>query len=248
MALLDSTKDEGLVSMSFLDHLEELRWRLVKSILAVFVFAIVVFFFINPIIRFLIHPAISLSEPLKLQVLKVQSMFVIQIMVAVAAGLILAIPVLVYQMWQFIGPGLKQNEKKYAIPVILATFLNFLLGAAFAYYLVLPVALQFLLGINFPAEVVPNVALDQYISFAMMLMMGMGTVFELPVLALILTRFRLINYRMLRRVQRYAIVIIFIISAFLTPPDPFSQILMAMPILALYEISVWISKFAEPKD
>jgi sec-independent protein translocase protein TatC len=234
------------LTMGFLDHLEELRWRLVKAILAIFIFAIAAFFFINPVIRFLIEPAVSLSEPLKLQVLKVQGMFVIQIMVSIAVGFILAIPVWVWQLWQFIGPGLKPEEQKYAIPVILVTFLNFLLGTAFAYFLVLPVALEFLLGINFPEDIVPNVALDQYINFVVLLMLGMGTIFELPVLTFILTRFRLISYRLMIKIRRYAVVAIFIIAAFLTPPDPFSQIMMAVPVIFLYELSVWISKWAEP--
>ncbi|MCK5519771.1 MAG: twin-arginine translocase subunit TatC [Candidatus Marinimicrobia bacterium] len=248
--LLKSAKevDNSETNMGFLDHLEELRWRLFKAMFSVFIFAIVAFFFVNPIIRFLIDPAIQLDNPLKLQVLRVQGMFIIQILTAVAAGLVVAIPIMVYQMWKFISPGLRTNERKYTIPIILVTFVNFLLGASFAYYLVLPVALRFLLGINFPEEVVPNVALDQYIMFVIYLIMGMGFVFEMPVITFILTKFRILTAPFLRRVQKFAVVVIFILAAFFTPPDPISQLLMAFPLLILYEISIWVARIAKPKD
>ncbi len=241
-------KDDTEANMGFLEHLEELRWRIFKGLLSVFIFSIAAFFFVNPIIRFLIHPAITLDNPLKLQVLRVQGMFIIQILTAVAAGITLSIPVIVYQLWKFIAPGLRSSEKKYTSPVILITFINFLAGAAFAYYMVLPVALTFLLGINFPDEVVPNVAIDQYITFVIYLLLGMGIVFEMPVITFILTKFRILSAGLLIRIRKFSIVVIFLLAALFTPPDPVSQLLMAFPLLILYEISIWVAKLAAPKD
>ena len=148
-------------SMPFLDHLEELRWRLVKSLGSVLVGAVITFFFIDQVIEFLIVPTRDLDAPMDLQVLKVQGMFMIKWGIAIIGGVVLAIPVLTYQLWKFIAPGLYLNEKKYVAPLIFFTYLSFLIGLIFAYTVLIPFSLNFFTSVgmsgiqnNFPSIII----------------------------------------------------------------------------------------------
>ena len=227
-------------SMPFLDHLEELRWRLIKSILSILIGAVVSFYFIDIIIEFLIKPTEGLKNAMDLQVLKVQGMFMIKWGIALLGGVVVSVPVLTYQLWKFIAPGLYIDEKKYIIPLILFTFLSFISGLVFAYMIVIPFSLSFFTSVGLEG-IENNFSINYYFNFITWLMLGSGLIFELPVVVFILSIIGLLTPAFMRHYRRYAIVLILVISAFITPPDPVSLVLMSIPLLLLYEISIGVS-------
>lgn len=227
-------------SMPFLDHLEELRWRLVKSLMSIIVGAIITFFFIDSLIDFLIKPTQNLKFPMDLQVLKVQGMFMIKWGIALIGGIVLAMPVLTFQIWQFISPGLYMKERRYVAPLIIFTYLSFLIGLTFAYTVIIPFSLDFFTSVGIE-EIENNFSINYYFNFITWLMMGSGIIFELPVLVFILSVFGLLTPAFMTHYRRHALVVILVISAFITPPDPVSLILMSIPLMLLYEISIGVS-------
>ena len=160
-------------SMHFLDHLEELRWRLVKSLGSVLLGAVITFFFIDQLIAFLIRPTQDLASPMDLQVLKVQGMFMIKWGIAMIGGIVLSIPVLTYQLWKFIAPGLYLNEKKYAAPLIIFTYISFLIGLIFAYTVIIPFSLDFFTSVGM-SGIQNNFSINYYFNFITWLMIGSG--------------------------------------------------------------------------
>lgn len=230
------SKDE----MAFLDHLEELRWRIIKSAISVVILTIAVFYFSDPIMQFLLEPALHTQAPVNLQVLKVQAIFIIKLEIALIVGIVLSIPVILYQLWAFVAPGLHQNERRFIWPVIVGSMFSFIAGAAFAFYLIIPFALEFFLGLA-PSTVENNIAVDFYFGFLLRMLIVFGIVFQLPVVSVILSRLGLITPQFLRKYRRHAIVIFFIAAAILTPPDPTTQIMLAVPMILLYELTIGLS-------
>ena len=226
--------------MHFLDHLEELRWRLLKSLISVLIGSVVTFYFIDIIIEFLIKPTQNLANPMDLQVLKVQGMFMIKWGIALIGGFVLAIPVLTYQLWKFISPGLYLNERKYVGPLIFFTYLSFLVGLFFSYTVIIPFSLEFFTSIGVD-QIENNFSINYYFNFVTWLMIGSGLIFELPVLVFILSIIGLLTPAFMIHYRRHSIVIILILSAFITPPDPVSLVLMFIPLWLLYEISIGVS-------
>ncbi len=226
--------------MHFLDHLEELRWRLLKSLISVLIGSVVTFYFIDIIIEFLIKPTQSLTNPMDLQVLKVQGMFMIKWGIALIGGFVLAIPVLTYQLWKFISPGLYLNERKYVGPLIFFTYLSFLVGLVFSYTVIIPFSLEFFTSVGVD-QIENNFSINYYFNFVTWLMIGSGLIFELPVLVFILSVIGLLTPSFMSHYRRHSIVIILILSAFITPPDPVSLVLMFIPLWLLYEISIGVS-------
>ena len=233
-------KESDFKEMPFLDHLEELRWRILKCLGSVFLFTIVAFPFTGVLLNLLTLPNDHLQKPAKLIFLKPAGMLMVRMEVALAVGIIVSLPVLFYQFWQFVGPGLLPKEKKYFLPAIFFTTICFLLGTAFAYFILIPVVLPFLFSMG-TETIEPNINITEYMSFVLRLIIIGGMVFELPVLTFFLSRIGLVSPKFLKKYRRYAIVLVFIFSAIVTPPDPMSQLLMAFPLLFLYEISIWIS-------
>lgn len=232
--------------MPFLDHLEELRWRLLKSVISVFVMMVVCFFFSDYILEVLLYPGKNIDPPVPLQVLKVQTVFIIKLEIALFAGIILSLPVIFYQLWQFLAPGLLKKERKLLPIIVFFSVLCFLIGGAFAYFIIIPYALQFFLSLA-PMEIENNIALDFYIGFLLRLIIVFGVVFELPMLSLILSKFGILTPQFMRKYRKYAIVGAFILGAILTPPDPTTQMFLAIPIILLYELSIFISYFVSSK-
>ena len=226
--------------MHFLDHLEELRWRLLKSLISVLIGSVVTFYFIDVIIEFLIKPTQSLTNPMDLQVLKVQGMFMIKWGIALIGGFVLAIPVLTYQLWKFISPGLYLNERKYVGPLIFFTYLSFLIGLVFSYTVIIPFSLEFFTSVGID-QIDNNFSINYYFNFVTWLMIGSGLIFELPVLVFILSIIGLLTPAFMSHYRRHSIVVILILSAFITPPDPVSLVLMFIPLWLLYEISIGVS-------
>jgi len=226
--------------MSFLSHLEELRWRIFKSLISIIVGAIVSFVFIDDIIKFLIQPSKNLTSPMELQVLKVQGMFMIKWGMALVGGVVLAVPVLTFQLWKFIVPGLHVKERKFALPLIFFSYISFLIGLAFAYYVIIPFSLTFFTSIGI-SDVQNNYSINYYFNFITWLMLGSGLIFELPILVFLLSLTGLLTPPFMRHYRRHAIVVIIILSAFITPPDPISLVIMSVPLFFLYEISIGVS-------
>ena len=227
-------------SMPFLDHLEELRWRLVKSLGSILLGAAITFFFIDALIDLLIRPTQNLSTSMDLQVVKVQGMFMIKWGIALIGGLVLAIPVLTFQLWKFNAPGLYLNEKKYAAPLIIFTYLSFLIGLIFAYTVMIPFSLEFFTSVGMTG-IDNNFSINYYFNFITWLMIGSGFIFELPVLVFILSVIGLLTPAFMSHYRRHSAVVILVLSAFITPPDPVSLVLMSIPLLGLYELSIGVS-------
>ncbi|MDP6089739.1 MAG: twin-arginine translocase subunit TatC [Candidatus Marinimicrobia bacterium] len=226
--------------MGFLDHLEELRWRIIKGLLAIIVGSAVSFGFIDQILEILLKPTTATSYRIALQVLSVQGMFLIKWFIAFISGFVLAMPVVVYQIWKFVTPGLKINEKRYALPVVLFACISFITGVSFGYLVLIPFSLEFFSGMG-AGLVENNFSITYYFSFLIWLLLGAGLVFQLPVLSLFLSAIGVLTPPFMRHYRRHAIVTILILSSFITPPDPVSMLMMAVPLVVLYEISIGVS-------
>ncbi|GAB6076412.1 twin-arginine translocase subunit TatC [Desulfurobacterium crinifex] len=222
------------------EHIEELRQRIFKSVIALVVGFLIAWPFKKDILLFLEKP---LPEDLrgKLIFLSPPEAFFTALKVSFFAGILIALPFVLYQAWKFIEPGLYEHEKKFILPFIFFSLLFFFGGAFFAYFVILPFGLKFLLG--FMGDLLtPQITVGSYISFVIQMILAFGFVFLLPVVVWLLSKLGVINYRMLENNRKYAILVIFVIAAVLTPPDIFSQVMMALPLLGLYELSIWIAK------
>ena len=226
--------------MPFLEHLEEFRNRIIKAIIGVIIGAVICLIFSKQLLNVLLWPTTRVDMPIDIQVLKVQGMFIVTLEIAFFGGILVSLPFLLYQTWMFIAPGLYRNEKRYVPRVITSATLLFLTGVAFAYFLIFPFALEFFLGLA-PETVQTNIAIDFYISFIIRLLVIFGVVFQLPIMSYFLSKMGIITPVFMRKHRRHSIVIIFVMAALFTPPDPFTQVMLAIPLILLYEISIYIS-------
>ncbi|MBI4806367.1 MAG: twin-arginine translocase subunit TatC [Desulfovibrio sp.] len=230
--------------MSLLEHLEELRSRLTRAILAALVGFGISFAFAERILEILLHPLKTVLPPKsELITTALTEGFFISMKAAFVAGIFLVSPYIFYQIWSFIAPGLYENERKLAIPVAFFTALCFVSGACFGYFVVFPYGFTFLA--NYAADVVTLMPkLSEYYSFCMGLLFAFGIIFEMPVFIFFLARLGVVDHIWLRKKRRWAIVVFFIVAAILTPtPDAVNQILMAAPMVVLYEVSIWVAYF-----
>lgn len=242
-------------AMPLLDHLAELRTRLLYSVLAFIAAFVGCFYFADPIFNFLVEPLAQLwSEQTDRRLIftALHERFFTNIKVAFFAAAFVSFPIVANQIWLFVAPGLYKNEKRAFLPFLLATPILFFAGGATVYYLVMPIAWEFFAGFEQLAspgqlaiELEPKV--NEYLSLTMQLIFGFGIAFELPVVLLLLVKAGLVSARQLAEKRRYAIVLAFVAAAILTPPDPISQIGLAVPIIILFEISVAIAKLIEKK-
>tara|TARA_B100000029_G_scaffold454242_1_gene480624 strand:- start:535 stop:1335 length:801 start_codon:yes stop_codon:yes gene_type:complete len=241
--------------MPLVDHLIELRRRLFHSLIALLVTFLICFYFANPIFDFLVEPLAALwegEEERRLIYTALHEKFFTNIKVAFFAALFFSFPLIAAQVWMFVAPGLYKNEKGAFLPFLIATPILFLMGASMVYYIVMPVAWQFFASFQqfgaegaLPIELVPKVG--EYLSLVMRLIFAFGLSFELPVLITLLARVGLATSDGLKTKRRYAIVLAFVAAAILTPPDPLSQIGLAVPIILLYEISIICVRMVEKK-
>jgi sec-independent protein translocase protein TatC len=220
--------------MSFLEHLEELRRRIFKMLAAVVVIAVGAYYYSDKLIDYFTKPlpVVYFMAPTEA--------IMVRIKISMIVGVLVGIPVILYQLWMFVGPGLLKREIKIVAPIVLSATIFFLGGASFCFFLVLPYAMKFLLSYG-TANMQPLISIDSYMSFAGMLILAFGLIFELPVVSFILGRVGIVTSRMLSRWRRYAIIIILIAAAILTPtPDMINQLLLAGPLYILYEISILV--------
>jgi sec-independent protein translocase protein TatC len=233
--------------MPLLDHLIELRSRLLWSFLALAIAFGISLYFARPIFGFLVQPLLA-SGQTKLIYTAIFEAFFVEIKVAFFAATFFSFPVFATQLWRFVAPGLYSKEKRAFLPFLLATPVLFIIGASMAYFMAIPVALEYLLGFGGSVGGVEQQALpgvDNYLNFVMKFIFGFGISFLLPVLLMLLERAGIVTLEQLKNARRYAIVGAFAIAAVLTPPDVVSQLLLAIPLCILYElalIAIWFTR------
>lgn len=229
-----SEEQASFLAMPFLDHLEELRKRLLKSLLAVIITTGIALYFSKDIMHWFITPL----GDIKLNVTEVMGSFMAYFKLGLVVGIIGAIPIIFYQLWAFVAPGLYPKEKRMVFPFVSSATILFFAGASFCYVWVLPWSLQFLIGLS--GELfTPIITINSYITFAGLMILAFGLCFEMPVLAYALGKIGLLSSAFLVRGRKIAIVAILIVAAILTPtPDIFTQLLLAVPMYLLYEVSI----------
>lgn len=242
----DEILDNGEDEMTFLEHLEELRWRILYSLIGIVIGTIVAWIFIDILIEnILLLPA--RKAEMNLQNLRPFGQLFLYLQVAFIAGFVLSIPNFFYQAWKFIAPALKESERKYIVWIVVFSTVCFLSGVVFAYYIMLPLTLKF--AAQFGTEqIVNNFAITEYFSIIISVMLGAALVFELPMLSFFLSKLGILTPDIMRKFRRHSIVVIMILAALLTPgADPVAQILLAIPLVLLYEISIFVSKIFSKK-
>ena len=231
----------------FLSHLEELRKRLVVCAIGVGVGFGIAYIFSERLFQLLVAPLKAvLPEGDQLIFTNLPEMFFAYLKVAFIAGILAAAPLIFYELWMFIAPGLYQKEKKMAIPFVISSTILFVGGALFGYFVVFPFGFKFFIGFsNETVKALPSV--KQYFSFSMKLLFAFGAVFELPVIIFFLSKMGIVTPQFLRQKRKYAILLTFALGAILTPPDVITQCMMAGPLIVLYEIGILVSKVAYKK-
>ena len=229
-------------------HIADLQKRLIVISITLFVMFFVCFAFYEPILKWMLVPIEAvLPEGSKLVAIEVQETFFTAVKVAFFSAFLVSLPVIFWQMWLFLAPALYSNEKKIVVPFVLGATFMFLVGAVFSYYVVVPFGFEFL--VIFGSQVISVMpSIGAYVSFFIKIVFGFGIAFELPVITFFFAVIGVVNDQMMKDFFRYAIVLIFILSALLTPPDVVTQFLMAVPLTLLYVISIYIAKVFNPAE
>jgi len=251
--------------MSFLEHLEELRWHIIRSVLAIVIFAVVAFilkdlifgtiilrprtpeFWTNRMLASLGEIAGSEAlkinqEPLELISIKIAGQFMTHIWVSIIAGFIIASPLVFYEFWRFIKPALYEKEKKYAGGAVFFTSVLFFLGVLFGYYLIVPLSIHFLGTYNVSGDVTNQINLKSYIGSVISIVLASGVVFLIPIFSYFLSKVGILTPQFMKTYRKHSYVVMLLLSAIITPPDLFSQIMVCFPLVILYEIGIFISR------
>lgn len=256
---------ENKDQMSFLEHLEELRWHIVRSVLSILLFAVVAFVFSNIIFDYIIlapnspdfftnrilgelavflhTPALAINKTaFEIININMAGQFTTDIQISLISGIILAFPYVFFEIWRFISPALRDSERKYSGGAIFFTSLLFFMGILFGYYIIVPLSINFLGHYNVSDVVVNQINLKSYIASVTSISLASGIIFELPMVMFFLSKVGVVTPNLLRTYRKHAIVAIVFLAAVITPPDVFSQILVSLPLIVLYEFSIVISK------
>lgn len=253
--------------MSFLDHLEDLRWHLIRITIAILLCATVAFIFSKAIFKYIIFAPkqmdfptykwlckasefIGINDttfcatefPFIIQSREMSAQFSADIWTSIYAGFVIAFPYVIYQIWSFISPGLHPKERKYSRGFIFITSLLFFVGVLFGYYIVTPLSINFLANYSVSPEISNEFDISSYVALIRSSSLASGFVFELPIIIYFLTKVGLVTPQIMKKYRKFALVIVLILSAIITPPDLASQIIVAIPILILYQVSIYISK------
>ncbi|MFY0591642.1 twin-arginine translocase subunit TatC [Roseivirga sp.] len=267
---LDQISDSPEEEMGFLDHLEELRWHLVRAVASVLVFSVIAFFFKDFIFDVLIlgptesnfwtyrmlcelstvldTPALCL-EPFEMDIQNrnITGQFVWHIKSSLVVGLLIAFPYAFWEIWRFVKPGLRSNEKKASRGIVFVVTVLFLSGVVFGYFIVTPLSFNFLQNYMLSPKIDNNYDLSNIIGMVATLSLACGLMFQLPVVTYILSKAGIVTPKLMRSYRRHSFVVILVISAIITPPDVMSQVLIALPLTFLYEVSILVSKRIERK-
>jgi sec-independent protein translocase protein TatC len=231
---------------TFISHLIELRARLMRAIIAVIVVLLCLFPWAKDIYAALAAPLMrALPKGATMIATDVTGTFLVPLKVTLMAAFLVALPYVLWQVWAFVAPGLYQHEKRLALPVIVSSFVFFLIGMSFAYFLVFPIAFGFFASYA-PAGVTMMTDIDKYLSFVLVMFIAFGVTFEVPVIVIVLVRMRMVTLEKLRSIRPYVIVGAFVAGAIFTPPDVVSQLLLAVPMWLLYELGMLMARFVVP--
>ncbi|GIV39925.1 MAG: Sec-independent protein translocase protein TatC [Thermonema sp.] len=257
--------------MSFIDHLEELRWHLIRSLVAIAIFTVVAFtykdFFFGKIVlgptrldfwtyrklcelgQLLDSPALCFDKlNFTLQSRKMAGQFLMHLTSSFVIGLIIAFPYVFWELWRFVRPGLYENERQVTTGVVLVVSILFLSGALFGYYILTPISVQFLANYTLDPSIINEFDIISYVSTMLTLVLGCALLFQLPILIYFLAKAGIVSAQSMKVYRRHAIVVIFVVAAIITPADVFSQIIVALPLILLYEISIFIAGFVKKKE
>tara|TARA_Y100001970_G_C14152329_1_gene813445 strand:+ start:175 stop:942 length:768 start_codon:yes stop_codon:yes gene_type:complete len=247
--------DSNLKEMSLIDHITELRKRLLWSFLYIIIIFVICFYFADQLFAFLAAPLVDLLDTENGQgfiYTALQEAFFTELKIAFFFALFFSFPLVAIQIWKFIAPGLYSKEKKAFLPFLMATPILFFAGGSMVYFFIAPIAWNFFLSYqNLNESGVPirlEAKMGEYLALMMRFIFAFGLAFQLPVVLGLLAKANLVQHQTLRKFRKYAIVIAFLSAAFLTPPDPFSQISLALPIIILYEISIFIAKIIQKNN
>jgi len=266
---LDQLPDEK--EMSFLDHLEELRWHLIRSLIAIVMFTIAAFvakeFVVDVVILgpsrtdfwtyaklcqladILNTPALCIDTlPFELVSRKLSSQFMTHVTVSFVVGLIVGFPYLFWEIWRFIRPGLHPKERRASRGATFSVSLLFTLGVLFGYFIIAPISVRFFASYQVSASLQNLFDLSSYINTVTMVVLGSGVLFQLPVVVYFLTKAGIVSSSLMKKYRRHSIIVILVIGAMITPPDPFSQIFIALPLMMLYQLSILIAKRIEKRE
>jgi sec-independent protein translocase protein TatC len=227
-----------------MSHLFELRDRVVKSAIAVIIVFVSLVYWAPDIFHLFAKPMLdSLPAGGKMIVTDVTGSFFVPMKVTMLVAFLIALPIVLYQVWAFIAPGLYIHERKLVLPLVVSSYSLFLIGMSFAYFLVFPTVFQFMASYNAPLGAEMSTDIDKYLSFAMSTFLAFGITFEVPVVVVVLVKMGIVSLQKLKEIRPYVIVGAFVVAAVLTPPDVLSQFMLAIPLMLLYELGIWMSGF-----
>lgn len=235
--------DDG--SMGLVDHLAELRKRITVIILSALIGFVLCFTFASRLVNYVADMAIGFGYDLVY--LAPTELFMQYIKVGILGAIVIMSPVILYEIWAFLSPGLTTNEKKALLPALFFGLFCFVVGAAFSYKIMLPFMLQFFFNVNTSSDIAASISVENYLNFILSAVLTFGITFELPVVIAILTQFGLVRPELLKKGRKIAIVLIFLVGALITPPDITSQIMVALPMIVLYQISILVSSVIDRK-
>lgn len=243
--------------MSFWDHLEELRWTIFRSVIAVCIFCVLGLAFRGPLFDIVLWPSkpdfivykwLGWSIDMSLINVDISAQFFTHLKAALAAGVVLAFPYIVFEVWKFVAPALYENEKKAVRAAFIMSSGFFYLGVLVGYFFVLPVCLQFFMNYTVSPDIANTITLSSYMSMFTSMSLLIGIVFEFPTVISVLSRLGVVSRQMLRKGRRYAFVGVLILSALITPSDPFSMLVLAAPLYLLYELSILLCRKEQVED
>lgn len=234
---------------SFLSHLFELRDRLVRSAIALLIVFIGLVYWAPEIFHLFSKPLLdALPNGGRMIVTDVTGSFFVPMKVTMLVALLIALPYIIHQIWSFVAPGLYIHEKKLILPIVASSYILFISGMAFAYFLVFPTVFKFMAHYNAPLGADMATDIDKYLGFAMTTFLAFGITFEVPIVVVVLVKLGMVSIKKLKEIRPYVIVAAFIVAAVVTPPDVLSQLLLAIPLCLLYELGILVSRFYEPKE
>ncbi len=264
--------DQQEKNMSFLDHLEELRWHIMRSVIAIIVFSIVAMVNYRFIFDKIIFAVTDKSFPIyrmfcklsqwlygtddlcfetveiKTQNLDVSGQFIYLMVVCFTIGLIMSAPYILWEFWRFFRPALKPSERKYTTGLVFATSMLFFVGVSFGYYVLAPLSINFFVNFKLTDNIVNHFTMQSFVSFITTLTLASGVVFELPLIVFFLAKLGLVSSEFLKQYRKHAVIVILILASVITPPDIMSQILLTIPVYFLYEVGIFIAKRIETKN